>query len=139
MATAIAVRNNRERELVQMAERNAAARSRRATERANEDAEKKRTRQIVKNVKAAASENQTIALASAAAGALGGGALQTLVIDEKIDNVYLRRGLVPVGGLVLGGGALMFLDGTPAAAVGGAAIGAAIGSAVIQLAEYLAA
>jgi hypothetical protein len=138
MATAIAPRNNYERDLVKMGRAQGAASALKRGYKAGLMEGKKRVGVAKRNAVAAATENRMITGVAGGIGAVAGAALQAKVIEPNIQNTWAKRLTVPVVGGVGGLAALALLDETPAAAVGGGLLGTAIGSGIYQLADWLA-
>lgn len=135
---ALAIRTDRDAAIARMAEANVRDRNTRrelAMERKQDRAVINRLRRNARN---GFVEDRAVTGIAMALASVGGAALQARVIDPKITNTYVRRGLLPVGGALIGAGGLAFLNGTAASAVAGAGLGTAVGSIIVQIVKWLA-
>lgn len=135
---ALAIRSDRDAQLVRMAEANAAARVSKKETKGEIKSLRKTVSALKRNTRNGFVEDRAVTGIAMAVTTVGAAVLQHKVIDTKITNVYVRRGLLPVGGALIGIGGLAFLDGTAASTVGGAGIGIAVGSIIVQIVKWIA-
>jgi hypothetical protein len=134
---ALAIRSDRDAALVKMAEANAAARVSKRETKEEVKSLRSTVAKLKKSTRQGFVEDRAVTAIGGTLGAVGGALLQVKVIDPKIQNVWLRRGLLPVSGLMVGGAGLAFLNGTAASAIGGAGLGIAAGSLIVQLVKWV--
>lgn len=122
-----------------LASRNATARANKKADKEVAKAEKKAAAQVRRVESKGVVEDRAVTGLAAAAGAVAGAAAQIKLVDPNVENIYVKRGAIPVFGGVGAAIGFLALDGTASAAVAGTSIGMIIGSASAQLVQYLTA